>query len=56
MTARPSGVLDYGAFRQPLSQLFRDYLAGRPGAAPFYGGGRFDLEAVLESCQRTVGL
>jgi bacillithiol biosynthesis cysteine-adding enzyme BshC len=56
MTARPGGVLDYGVFRQPLSQLFRDYIAGRPGPAPFYGGGRFDLEAVLEAGERTAGL
>jgi bacillithiol biosynthesis cysteine-adding enzyme BshC len=56
MPARPSGVLDYGAFRQPQSQLFRDYLAGRPAAAPFYGGGRWSLDAVLESCEQTLGL
>jgi bacillithiol synthase len=56
MAARPTGVLDYGAFRQPVSQLFRDYLAGKPAAAPFYGGGRWDQDAVLRSCERTVGL
>jgi bacillithiol biosynthesis cysteine-adding enzyme BshC len=56
MAARPTGVLDYGAFRQPQSQLFRDYLVGRPTAAPFYGGGRWDLDAVLASCERTLGL
>jgi bacillithiol synthase len=56
MAARPRGVLDYGAFRQPVSQLFRDYLTGRPAAAPFYGSGGWDLEAVLASCERTLGL
>ena len=30
MTARPPLVLDYGAFQQPPSPLFRDYLAGAP--------------------------
>lgn len=56
MAARPTGVLDYGAFRQPLSQLFRDYLGGASAAAPFYGDGQWDLEAVLRSGERTLGL
>jgi bacillithiol biosynthesis cysteine-adding enzyme BshC len=56
MAAPPTRVLDYGAFRQPMSQLFRDYLAGKPTAAPFYGGGRWDLDAVLASCERTLAL
>jgi bacillithiol synthase len=56
MVARPADVLDYGAFRQPQSQLFRDYIAGRPSAAAFYGGGRWDLEAILEARERTLGL
>jgi bacillithiol biosynthesis cysteine-adding enzyme BshC len=56
MAARPTGVLDYGAFRQPVSQLFCDYLGGRPAAAPFYAGGHWDLDAVLASCERTLGL
>jgi bacillithiol biosynthesis cysteine-adding enzyme BshC len=56
MAASPAEVLDYGAFRQPQSQLFRDYLAGRASVAAFYGGGRWDLEAVLEAADRTLGL
>jgi bacillithiol biosynthesis cysteine-adding enzyme BshC len=56
MVARPSGILDYGAFRQPQSQLFRDYLEGKPGAARFYDGGRWDLDAVVASGERSLGL
>ncbi len=50
MTDRqPRRVLDYGAFQQPTSPLFRDYLAGAPGVAPFYGGAGWDLQALLAS-------
>jgi bacillithiol biosynthesis cysteine-adding enzyme BshC len=39
-------LLDYESFLHPPSALFRDYLAGRPGVAPFFDGGRWDLEAL----------
>jgi len=39
MAERPAAVLDYGAFQQPPSPLFRDYLAAAASVAPFYDGG-----------------
>jgi len=54
MTERPPRVADYGAFQDPPSPLFRDYLAGAPAAAAFYDGGRWDLEALAASAERTV--
>jgi bacillithiol biosynthesis cysteine-adding enzyme BshC len=56
MAARPPLVLDYGAFQQPPSALFRDYLMGCPPAAPFYDGGRWDLDALLGSAETTLSL
>jgi bacillithiol biosynthesis cysteine-adding enzyme BshC len=56
MAARPVGILDYGAFRHPQSQLFRDYLAGRPAVAPFFDGGRWDIDALVASAERTLAL
>jgi bacillithiol biosynthesis cysteine-adding enzyme BshC len=50
MASRPL-VIDYGAFQQPPSPLFRDYLTGAPGVRPFYGGARWDLEALLASAE-----
>ena len=49
MADRPGRVFDYGAFRHPTSPLFRDYLAGQPKALAFYGGGGWDLPALLEA-------
>ena len=46
MAERRAAVLDYGAFQQPPSPLFRDYLMSRNGVAPFYAGGRWDLDAI----------
>jgi bacillithiol synthase len=47
MAGRPGATIDFRAFEQPLSPLFRDYLSGEGRAAQFFGGdGRFDLAAV----------
>ena len=54
MAERPSTVLDYEAFQQPPSPLFRDYLNGAPRVAPFYDGGRWDLEAVVAAAERVA--
>ena len=56
MTERPGHVVDYGAFQHPTSPLFRDYLNGQPKALGFYGGGGWDLPAVLASSERTLTL
>jgi bacillithiol biosynthesis cysteine-adding enzyme BshC len=55
MSDRPS-LLDYGAFLHAPSALFRDYLAGRPSAAPFFDGGRWDVDALVERAARTLEL
>lgn len=48
-------VLEYGTFPNPPSPLFRDYLAGAPGARPFYEeGARWDPEALLGSVGRVA--
>ncbi len=49
MSERPALVLDYGAFPQPPSHLFRDYLAGGDRLAPFFAGGRWDIGAIEAS-------
>ena len=54
MAERPPTVVDFGAFHQPLSPLFRDYLTGRDGAATFFEGGRFDLDAVAAAAERAT--
>jgi bacillithiol synthase len=46
MTVRPPTIVEYGAFQQPPSPLFRDYLLGSDRVAPFYEGGRWDLDAL----------
>jgi bacillithiol synthase len=53
MTERPRRVFEYGAFQQPTSPLFRDYLAGAPAVAPFYDGGGWDLPALVRSADAT---
>ena len=55
MSERPI-QLDYGAFLHPPSALFRDYLGGRPGAAPFFDGGRWDLEALTDHARTALSL
>jgi bacillithiol biosynthesis cysteine-adding enzyme BshC len=47
-------VVDYGAFRQPVSPLFRDYLAGGSSLQAFFGGSGWDLAALLASAERTA--
>jgi bacillithiol biosynthesis cysteine-adding enzyme BshC len=56
MTARPPTIVEYGAFQQPPSALFRDYLAGSDRAAPFYDGGRWDLSALSAAAGRSLEL
>lgn len=53
--ARPTAVVDYGAFQHPPSPLFRDYLTAVPRAVRFYDGGRWDPEGLLASADRTLG-
>jgi bacillithiol synthase len=54
MSERETHVVDYGAFHQPPTHLFRDYLAGAPGVQPFYEGGRWDPGALLASADRAL--
>ncbi len=56
MTERPGHVVDYGAFQHPTSPLFRDYLNGQAKALGFYGGGGWDLPAVLAASQQALTL
>jgi bacillithiol synthase len=53
MADRPPVVLDYGAFQQPPSALFRDYLKGDASIRPFYDGARWDVDAILEATRRS---
>jgi bacillithiol synthase len=54
MAERAPMVIDYGAFQQPPSRLFRDYLSGAEGVRPFFDGARWDLEALAASAERTL--
>jgi bacillithiol synthase len=54
MASRPPIVIDYGAFQQPPSRLFRDYLTGAPGVQPFYASPRWDLEGLLASADSAL--
>ncbi len=54
MAERSTSVLDYGTFQQPPSPLFRDYLLGRNGVAPFYAGGRWDLDAIAAAADQAA--
>ncbi|HUG55277.1 MAG TPA: bacillithiol biosynthesis cysteine-adding enzyme BshC [Vicinamibacteria bacterium] len=54
MASRAPVVLDYGAFQQPPSPLFRDYLTGAPGVRPFYAFPRWDLEGVVDAADRAT--
>lgn len=47
-------VIDYGAFQEPPSALFREYLAGSPRVAAFYDGGRWDVDALVASSARAA--
>jgi bacillithiol synthase len=54
MASRPPIVIDYGAFQQPPSRLFRDYLTGSPGVHPFYASPRWDLEGLQASADNAL--
>jgi bacillithiol biosynthesis cysteine-adding enzyme BshC len=54
MLDRPPAVIDYGAFPDPPSSLFRDYLADAPALAPFYAGGQWDIQALASAAERTA--
>src|SRR5688572_29326086 len=56
MTVRPPTIVEYGAFQQPPSPLFRDYLLGSDRVAPFYNGGRWDLDALAAAAGASLGL
>src|SRR5262245_11643230 len=51
MTERPGRVFEFGAFQQPTSPLFRDYLEGASRVAPFFDGGRWDPETLARSAE-----
>ena len=54
MTDRPPTIVEYGAFQQPPSLLFRDYLLGSDRVAPFNDGGRWDLDALAAASAATL--
>jgi bacillithiol synthase len=56
MPEKTVDVIAYEALHQPLSPLFLDYLSGREGARSLLGAGGFDLDAIGEAAERTVGL
>ena len=56
MTARPPTIVEYGAFQQPPSALFRDYLVGSGRAGAFYDGGRWDPDALADAASRSLDL
>jgi bacillithiol biosynthesis cysteine-adding enzyme BshC len=56
MTDEPGRVYDFGAFFDPPSVIFRDYLSGRPGARAFFQGGAWDLDAIAHAAERTLEL
>lgn len=56
MAERPPLVVDYGAFRQPPSPLFRDYLSGCSRVQSFYDGARWDAEGLVAASQRALAL
>jgi bacillithiol biosynthesis cysteine-adding enzyme BshC len=53
--ARRSLVVDYGAFREPPSLLFRDYFSNQPGVRPFFApGDGWGLAAVEAAAARAL--
>jgi bacillithiol synthase len=54
MAERLRTVVDFGAFQQPLSPLFRDYLSGRESVTPFFAGGPWDLAGLGAASERTL--
>jgi bacillithiol biosynthesis cysteine-adding enzyme BshC len=55
MNERPT-LLDYGAFLHPPTPLFRDYLSGAAAVAPFFDGGRWDLDALEQRGDRALAM
>lgn len=49
-------VLDYGAFREPPSPLFRDYLLANSSVRSFYGGAGWAIEDVAAAADRALEL
>jgi len=54
MASRPPIVIDYGAFQQPPSRLFRDYLTSAPAVQPFYESARWDLDGLQASAESAL--
>jgi len=54
MAERRRDVLDYEAFRQPPSALFRHYLSGVEPATRFYAGASRNLRAIGEAAEGTL--
>jgi bacillithiol biosynthesis cysteine-adding enzyme BshC len=54
MASRPPTLIDYGAFQQPPSRLFRDYLTSSDAVQPFYGSVRWDLEGLQASAENAL--
>lgn len=53
--ASSSRVIDYAAFPQPPSSLFRDYVAGSPKVARFFAeSGHWDLDAIGAAATRAT--
>jgi bacillithiol biosynthesis cysteine-adding enzyme BshC len=51
MAARAPVVIDYGAFQQPPSRLFRDYLRCASEVRPFYGPYCWDLDGIAAAAE-----
>ena len=56
MMERKRLLFDYGAFRQPASPLFRDYLKGAPSIRPFFDPPGFSLDDLEAAAARTLRL
>jgi bacillithiol biosynthesis cysteine-adding enzyme BshC len=54
MASRPPILIDYGAFQQPPSRLFRDYLTSSEAVQPFYESVRWDLEGLQASAENAL--
>ena len=54
MAERPGTTIDFGAFQQPLSPLFRDYLTSAGGVASIFGNAGFDLAATEAAAERAL--
>ena len=53
MQDREARVYDFGAFLDPPSALFRDYVAGRPGVRSFFRSETWDLDALAQAADET---